>query len=1659
MMMPPSGDETLYRLIPAIYRLRDSAEGEPLRALLAIFQREHQLLQSDIDQLYENWFIETCSAWVVPYIGDLLHVKDLYAESSRTYGQRERRGYVANTIAYRRRKGTTAILEQLTQDVTGWRARAVEFGRLVGTTQNLNHPRPTSTTLSLRDDTLGEIGTPFHEQAHYSAEVRSLRQGGRYNTSSLGLFVWRLQSYPLTRVQARAVSGAETYRTCHNYVFNPLGQDGIPLFNRPQTKTDIVRLAREINVPARLRRSALAAELLGCWDAQARAGSAAAQHHPGIDAGLQIFLNGQSTPVPPYQIKVQSLGDDSPGTRNVDLAPWRSETQIRWNEGEDASTPPIKVVAVDPELGRLAFRGAPPEKVEVSYCYGFSDDIGGGPYPRLDDPIHEVNDLKQPLSPWHWPVQRQRSGESNPLATAIEEWNRTVLVRHGLRLGTHTGIAVVEIPPVQVVKLKETHNHAVAPAFRPGVIKGLRIRRGLCPTEVVVSSGLAMDARGRPLMIPCDRNMGLAGQSGVLVLHHNPETDQDSGQLALLTDHQLAACPGGTFIPLARISCNGQGHIHRIESLNSTPTFRAGIVEGMDVCSRAGTLESWIAAGTVVDAAGNCLILTENHPLALWSHQGQQRAVIIIPSGREDHRVQLVPESELLELRAPHIVLALLEIPSVEAKQDEQAKDMLAVRPLGHWIEVGPGEVHSPSGESLRLSHPQRFNLSRMAGRSILIFLSSLPDQGWPLSGESNAAVAGDAHLGWIPVEQPHPGEPHDLSRDLGLESVDCGWIVIGDSASYEGDLEINLPPHSHLQILAADGCRPHIRNGLNVQSRSQVVSEQEQRQDQRQLAPSQLRLNGLLVEGPLTIRPGDLGRLTIEHCTLVPSSGGLQVEAIPEGEGPHTDGLSLQAFLIISLMLTWQVISRDLGLSNSAPPLSMGQLLQSLWRQLLAGVAPGAGAPCPKGGHHHLAVHLERTISGPLLLADSVSQLHINNSIIDHGGLSEFDTLGISAPGTSLEMAATTVFGRTTAAYLKASDCIFTDPVTVSRHQSGCIRFSYLPVTSDTPRRYQCQPDLALRLVLDQIPGGVTALSRHDCPADRLGEHSATLFCATNGDGLFQREGAFPGSSAKPWLNITANLSARDITALASVSWDQPLQEGSTNRRTALMVGTATGKIFQRETNIPFTEANTESATTDLWRQVTLPELHGAVTGLYPEKQVKGTGEIRLTASQNDSADIVGVGTRFSAELQSRDVVVVGGRPWRIEQLGRSSGNVKILSKRRTVTQLGATLAARINLNDTITIETTRVTAGRPQSVSQTRRIMAINHTASPPTLHLDAPFKSDITDAIPFTINIDTELTVKAMTPATGGTDADAVGLLPFTYHRLWATTDGNGLLRASIDGQNWQAFNAGLGDLRLKALVRGPREQLWLGSPSSGIHRLERTVADDRWIPLSRGLPMCQVNILIRAADSLLLAGTTQGMYRFDDDHGEWVKVAGGLPEQLDIRAIASAAPIHRGLMFAGTHHGQLFRSSDGGQHWQPIALDLGGTAITAIVVEAQSEHVDVWLGAADGSIRHSGDGRFEDRTMQWRTIHHGRQRLAKKFQVVNQIQPSFTSNTYGQPGYGQLSEHCPAVIRRGAEDSSEMGAFHSLKQPQRESNLRDTLNEYVRFGMTADITYVS
>ena len=81
----------------------------------------------------------------------------------------------------------------------------------------------------------------------------------------------------------------------------------------------------------------------------------------------------------------------------------------------------------------------------------------------------------------------------------------------------------------------------------------------------------------------------------------------------------------------------------------------------------------------------------------------------------------------------------------------------------------------------------------------------------------------------------------------------------------------------------------------------------------------------------------------------------------------------------------------------------------------------------------------------------------------------------------------------------------------------------------------------------------------------------------------------------------------------------------------------------------------------------------------------------------------------------------------------------------------------------------------------------------------------------------------------------------------------------------------------------------------------------------------------------------------------------------------------------------------------------------------------------------------------------------ERQAIRAAVVATVVPAFTSLRYTDPGYCQLRRSVPEQIRSGADDEAEMGVFHDLFQPQRESNIRARLREYLRFGLEAGVFY--
>ena len=261
--MTDSIEERFYALLPQLYRGRDYVQGQPLRALLAVLEGEYQALKTDMEATYDNWFVDTCDQWVLPYIADLVGLRGLSHDQHLFPTQRR---LVANALGYRRRKGTAAVLEHVLRDVSGWDVRVVEFFQLLSVTQHLANIRPNAgRSVDLRDTlALSQADGAFERFAHM-LDVRgngdapaafwpdANLQQSKYHPDTLGIFIWRLGAYPLDDVFARPISGS-THKGC--YTFDASGRS-VRLFNRPQAVDGILDRSEAPNMAIPLTKA--------CW--------------------------------------------------------------------------------------------------------------------------------------------------------------------------------------------------------------------------------------------------------------------------------------------------------------------------------------------------------------------------------------------------------------------------------------------------------------------------------------------------------------------------------------------------------------------------------------------------------------------------------------------------------------------------------------------------------------------------------------------------------------------------------------------------------------------------------------------------------------------------------------------------------------------------------------------------------------------------------------------------------------------------------------------------------------------------------------------------------------------------------------------------------------------------------------------------------------------------------------------------------------------------------------------------------------------------------------------------------------------------------------------------------------------------------------------------
>jgi len=252
------------------------------------------------------------------------------------------------------------------------------------------------------------------------------------------------------------------------------------------------------------------------------------------------------------------------------------------------------------------------------------------------------------------------------------------------------------------------------------------------------------------------------------------------------------------------------------------------------------------------------------------------------------------------------------------------------------------------------------------------------------------------------------------------LPANSAGTIILPNFATYAINLTganaIQIPAQSQLLIVAAEvsataGVPPEWKNSCvtlngNIEVHAPTIAV-----DSNEVSPpmGSLLFSGLWISGQL-ILSGDEACVQLADCTLVPG-----ISLTTKGDAAHPEEPSV------------------------------------------TGTAIG------------VTLVLNRVISGPVTLPPTCTA-RICSSIIDAGTpyCPAIAGVDLASPGPTLHIEDSTVIGRVWAQAIQlASNTIFwakmgcldpwAAPVIANRVQIGCVRFSWLPASSITPRQYLC--------------------------------------------------------------------------------------------------------------------------------------------------------------------------------------------------------------------------------------------------------------------------------------------------------------------------------------------------------------------------------------------------------------------------------------------------------------------------------------------------------------------------------------------------------------------------------------------------------------------------
>jgi hypothetical protein len=1024
--------QRLYARIPAHYRAYDAEQDPPmpLYALLRVVAAQVASVRQDLDDLWDNFFIETCADWVVPYIGALLGTNML----AHPVGQSSRLD-VWNTILWRRSKGTPAMLRALAGAISGWPVDLAEFFRTLGWSQNLNSLRAERLlTPDLRGpyrlSLLGTAADPFahaadFKPAHALDESRALAGGvgvgcaawgtpGRYQIQNVGFFAPTLQTFALAGVTPTSCAPGDAPKDAATaFTFDPLFTN-VPLFAK-DTAVPITRPAfadapwdyfgedksicvRQFGVP--FAAADPPAPSMTSSDQPFRFGGAPAPLQLHKTAGLRLMdraafqLGGTHFIITATWIE-QDGGDTTLGKLSTLLASRRASATLDGAEAYQRSNDATRGAG---QLAIVVACGSPTPEWPAPELF----DSPPGRFPGAVLAVRLEN-----LGAW-------RSADALyvyiPPVYVTPDTPATFLVADDGSIYLESA-ATLNAPllPEALARASEGQVYPSYPAApsvgaeldfamlnrSPGGVRiGDRGRLGSAPAgalfEVGIFTGIfqPLGAVASLRLNPGDYPQftfppgATTWPAFTYVASNAPYVTSDalSDQLPGPLSVRITLLQGTTFVPRTDLVVTGRSGTTLLVYLPETTTndatprllFVADDGSTYDAPGDDAQLQALATAKSYPDlvlaqaSAGQALAVP-----GVWPIQHRQPVALDLCSW---DRQQLLWPGELgIDPERGRFALR----PDDPAVADALSQEDRVLPPCGLSGDYYEAFADCIGARACAACSDASQAPSRLVARS-----------GDALS-ESAGKLADAAHP--VPVYAT-------LADALGA-AMDGDIIEIADSGTYPAEAEVALPADpsiQHLTMRAAAGQRPCLTFYTALATptaRSLHVTQ----------AMASLSLCGLLMSGgPITVdKPVD--QVTLTACTLDPRFAGTSgsLVATDSSHNDQTDYL------------------------------------------------------------------LCRCITGGLYTAAGVSRLTLADSIVDARGRLAIGgappqagtTLSAQAAAQTLHLERVTVLGSVHCEILSASDCLFDDVVLADDQQSGCIRFSRYELGSALPPRYQCIP------------------------------------------------------------------------------------------------------------------------------------------------------------------------------------------------------------------------------------------------------------------------------------------------------------------------------------------------------------------------------------------------------------------------------------------------------------------------------------------------------------------------------------------------------------------------------------------------------------------------